>query len=144
MMVDQDLNAEVELKISVSPSVIYEAIVNPSQMAGYFISSGSGRLDSGEGNVTWKWDDCGAELIITPQAHEADRRVCFLWPASGVEARVVIELESQQDVTNVKITETGWPTSSEGITRCLQQTQGWMHMLCCLKAYVEHGINLRN
>ena len=29
------------------------------------------------------------------------------------------------------------------IARCIEQTQGWMHFLCCMKAYLEHGINLR-
>ena len=52
-MAEQDLNVETELKISKSPPAVYEAIVNPDEMAGYFISSGSGRLDSG-GTVTWK------------------------------------------------------------------------------------------
>jgi len=45
--------------------------------------------------------------------------------------------------TVVHVKESGWPADAEGIANCVQQTQGWMHMLCCLKAYLEHGINLR-
>lgn len=143
VMAEQDLNIETELKISKSPSALYEAIVNPDEMSGYFISSGSGRLDSCE-SVTWKWDDVGAELTVTPQDLETNRRVCFLWHASGIETRVVIQLDEQgEGVSIVKVNETGWSPDYEGIARCLEQMQGWMNMLCCLKAYVEHGINLR-
>lgn len=141
-MAEQDLQVKTELKIAASPSAVYEAIVNPEQMSGYFISSGSDRLDSAK-PVTWKWDDVGAELNVTPQALDTDRRVSFLWPASGVETCVVIELQPSGDATTVKVTENGWPPDAEGIGRCLEQMQGWMHMLCCLKAFLEHGINLR-
>ena len=41
------------------------------------------------------------------------------------------------------MSESGWPPDDQGIQRCLEQMQGWVHMLCCLKAYLEHGINLR-
>ena len=120
------MGASSVVKISKSSPALYEAIVNPDEMSGYFISSGSGRLDSGE-TVTWKWDDVGAELTVTPQDVERNRRVCFLWNASGIETRVVIQLdEDAEDATIVKVNETGWSPDSEGIARCLQQMQGWM------------------
>jgi hypothetical protein len=34
-------------------------------------------------------------------------------------------------------------TSQEGLDCSYENSQGWMQMLCCLKVYVEHGINLR-
>ncbi|MHA2284183.1 MAG: hypothetical protein ACXAC5_25370 [Promethearchaeota archaeon] len=73
-----------------------------------------------------------------------DKTVSFQWAASGTEALVKIELlQDAPDATIVKIFESDWPLDIEGAKRCLQQRRGWMHMLCCLKAYLEHGIDLR-
>lgn len=142
-MLDQILEVKTRLGVSKSPHEVFEAIVDPAKMSCYFISGGTGRLDAGEA-VTWEWADVGGQLTVTPQKVERDRSVSFLWSASGVEARVVIELEPvSAAVTLVTVTESGWPPDVKGIARCVEQTQGWMHMLCCMKAYLEHGINLR-
>jgi hypothetical protein len=31
----------------------------------------------------------------------------------------------------------------DGVKRAMGQTAGWTYFLACLKAYVQHGINLR-
>ena len=68
----------------------------------------------------------------------------FLWQASGVETSVVLELEQiNSGETIVRVCEDGWPRDDEGMARALEQMQGWMNMLCCMKAYLEFGINLR-
>ena len=69
-MSENDLKVETQLNIAKPMSEVFEAIVNPAQMARYFISSGSGRLDSGQA-VTWSWSDVGAELTVTPREVEA-------------------------------------------------------------------------
>lgn len=112
-------------------------------MSNYFISSGTDRLDSGN-QIHWEWHGTEAHLPVTPQEIEKDKSVSFLWPASGIETKVVISLEPLGPAaTRVKVSESGWPSDDQGIERCLEQTQGWVHMLCCLKAYLEYGINLR-
>ncbi|HEX2853732.1 MAG TPA: SRPBCC domain-containing protein [Opitutaceae bacterium] len=136
------LEVKTQLRIAKSPRAVYEAIVDPKKMSGYFISSGTARLDRAE-TVTWRWADVGAELVITPQAAKKNRLVSFLWDASGAQARVTIELVRNGSSTLVKVCERGWPPDREGIKRCLGQMQGWSNMLCCLKAYLEHAINLR-
>ena len=139
-----DLKIETELEIYRSPQVIYEAIVDPASMSHYFISSGTGRLDAGE-HVRWKWDDQGGvELTITPGDLKPHERVSFLWGATGSETHVTIELEPIGDEhTKVKVCDAGVPRGEEGQQKCLDQMRGWVHMLCCLKAYLEFGVNLR-
>lgn len=142
-MTEPELRVDVRLRIVKPAEEVYEAIVNPEQMSRYFTSSGSGRLDAGK-PVTWKWDDFGAQATVTPQSLEANRKVSFLWSAAEVATRVTMELNRDDaDATTVKVSESGWPLDAAGTERCMQQTQGWMHMLCCLKAYLEYGINLR-
>lgn len=142
-MSEPHLNVATQLEIAATKGEIFDAIVNPERMSCYFTTQGSGRLDGGQ-PVVWSWSDCGAELTVTPQEIETDRRVSFLWCASGVETSVVIEIEDgDAGGCVVKVSESDWPRDDEGIARSLQQMQGWMHMLCCMKAYLEHGINLR-
>jgi uncharacterized protein YndB with AHSA1/START domain len=137
------LCAQTELKISRPASEVFEAIVDPAKMAGYFISSGSGRMETGK-TVTWKWDDVNAELAIQVRRVEPGKRIDFSWPASGVSTEVEIQLERVSDrATLVKIREDGWERDEQGIQRFGQQIHGWVHMLTCLKASLEHGINLR-
>ncbi|MGH9939846.1 MAG: SRPBCC domain-containing protein, partial [Blastocatellia bacterium] len=75
---------------------------------------------------------------------EENRKIVFDWTASGVRARVTIALKAgDSNTTLVAINETGWPMDRKGVQRALGQTQGWTDFLCCMKAYLQHGVNLR-
>jgi uncharacterized protein YndB with AHSA1/START domain len=142
-MKGQQLEVSTKLRIAKTPAEVFEAIVNPQKMSHYFISSGRGRLDKAD-SVSWRFADVGGQLNVKPQVIKKDKSVSFLWSASGREALVTISLLSvPRGATVVSVKESGWPTGPEGIATCVGQAQGWMHMLCCLKAYMEHGINLR-
>ncbi|MFC4767673.1 hypothetical protein [Effusibacillus consociatus] len=68
----------------------------------------------------------------------------FLWSASGVETAVELTLSPLDATsTSVKVREDGWEGNEEGIKSYGQQTQGWVDMLLCMKAFLEYGINLR-
>jgi len=43
----------------------------------------------------------------------------------------------------VTITEEGWHETEGGLRASYGNCQGWMQMLCAMKAYLEYGINLR-
>jgi hypothetical protein len=43
----------------------------------------------------------------------------------------------------LSISEQGWKTDAPGIKGSLDNCGGWTHMAMCLKAYIEHGIDLR-
>ena len=47
------------------------------------------------------------------------------------------------DRTKVEIEEGGWDDSEAGRKASYGNCMGWSQMLCALKAWVEHGINLR-
>ncbi|NNG27681.1 MAG: ATPase, partial [Ignavibacteriaceae bacterium] len=51
--------------------------------------------------------------------------------------------QKHENQTLVKITESEWPADFKGANRCMGQVEGWTHFLCCLKAYLEYGVNLR-
>jgi len=76
---------------------------------------------------------------------EPDRLVAFRWSVTGPETRVEIALApADGDSTTVTVRERGWPADAAGAAHLAEQTRDWTHMLCCLKADLEHGVNLRH
>ena len=51
------------------------------------------------------------------------------------------ELEGTR--THLRIHEEGWPNTEVALQASYKQCEGWTQFLCALKAYLEHGINLR-
>jgi uncharacterized protein YndB with AHSA1/START domain len=138
------LCVETKMRVARSASRVFEAWVDPAKMAQYFISRGSGRLEAGS-TVTWYWSDHdGAELAIEVKRLEQDRHLTFVWAATKKPTTVTVDFEPAPDgATEIAVKEEGWDSDAAGIASYGQQMQGWVHMLSCLKAYLEHGINLR-
>lgn len=138
-----NLQVNSQLGILNPVNEIFEAIVDPEKMSKYFITSGSGRMLAGS-TITWSWEDYNTELEIKVQKVEKDKAISFYWTGIGIETLVEINLESINETsTLVKVQETEWLPDEKGIARCIEQTKGWTHFLCCLKTYLEYGINLR-
>ena len=122
---------------------MFEAIIDPAKMSQYFITEATGPMEAGK-SINWTWADYNATMTIEVQKIEINRLITFTWSGSGVETMVTIQLSPETDaVTSVSVQETGWDKSEEGIVRLTEQTQGWVDMLLCLKAFVQYGINLR-
>ena len=142
-MKKKTLQVKTQLEIGRPVHQVFEAIVDPKKMSHYFISSGQGRMQTGK-TVHWKFDTGGGGLDVRVERIKPDRFVSFFWSASGVENHVAMKLAPiGQRGTLVKVSESEWPLNEKGMARCLEQTSGWMHFLCCMKAYLEYGINLR-
>jgi uncharacterized protein YndB with AHSA1/START domain len=63
--------------------------------------------------------------------------------SEAYEVLVIFEFEELEDGTMLSISEQGWKTDAPGIKGSLDNCGGWTHMAMCLKAYIEHGIDLR-
>ena len=60
------------------------------------------------------------------------------------DVRVIFEFEESDDGgTILSISESGWRTDAEGLKGSHDNCGGWMHMATCLKAFLEHGVDLR-
>lgn len=143
---DASMSVSTQQAIAKPPSEVYDAIVDPAKMSGYFISEGSARLDdTGVDRITWKWGDVGAEAWVKPKSAEAGAKVEFEWGVGDVSSEVVMTLEGTDGDagTMFKVTEGSWAKDDAGVKRALGQMQGWVNFALCLKAYVQYGINLR-
>lgn len=142
-MGDNTLIVKVQMGILKPVNEVFEAIVNPEKTNKYFITTSTGRMESGKA-LTWTWEDYDAEHNIKVGKIEKNKLISFTWKGSGVECLVVITLESKgENQTVIIISESDWPVDYKGASRCMGQVKGWTHFLCCLKAYLEYGVNLR-
>jgi uncharacterized protein YndB with AHSA1/START domain len=122
---------------------VFRAIVDPKEMSGYFITGASGPMKAGT-TVTWEFADVGARVPVDVVEVDENRRIVYESTATGPRTRVTITLTAvDPGTTQVAIREAGWPLDVEGVRRAQGQTAGWTYFLCCLKAYLQHGINLR-
>ncbi len=155
----------MELKFSVSGRIakpvgeVFEGVVNPDQLSRYFTTGGAkGRLKPGA-TVTWDFADFPGAFPVEVVEVEQNKRIVLRWeanegaPSDGDEAvmagagystTVTMEFASLDDGrTLVTISEQGWRETAGGLQACLGNCQGWTGMLCAMKAWLEHGINLR-
>jgi uncharacterized protein YndB with AHSA1/START domain len=137
------LEAKVDIGIARMSREVFDAIVDPDKMSRYFISRSSGRPEPGK-TLTWYFDDVSAEVEVKVVEVVQDQRLAFTWGASGQEKRVTIDVAADSlGATAVNVTEGTWESDEEGIRAYGEQIQGWTSFLCCLKASVEHSVNLR-
>jgi len=142
-MSEDRIKTIVQMGILKPAHEVFEAIIDPDKMNKYFISTSTGRMESGKA-LTWTWEDFDAAHEVKVQNVEKDKLVSFTWEGSGGECLVVITIEPKgENHTLVKITESDWPANFQGATKCMGQVEGWTNFLCCLKAYLEYGVNLR-
>ena len=142
-MSEERIKTKVKMGILKPASEVFEAIVDPDKMNKYFITTSTGRMESGK-TLNWSWEDYDVSHEVKVQNVEKDKLVSFTWEGSGVECLVVITLEPKgENQTLIKITESDWPADFKGAAKCMGQVEGWTNFLCCLKAYLEYGVNLR-
>ncbi len=142
-MNDNLLKVKLQMGILKPANEVFDAIVNPKRLSKYFTTTSSGRLEDGK-SITWAWEDYNAEHEIKVQRVEQDKYISFKWNGSGSETLAEIFLDViNENHTLVKITESDFPADFKGAAKCMGQTEGWTHFLCCLKAYLEHSVDLR-
>lgn len=122
---------------------VFDAIVDPDKITKFFASGSSGPMAPGK-TITWTFADVGRAISPEVLAVEKDRHIAFAWNASGGTARVDIRLEPYDaQSTRITVTEDGWSMDEAGVERALGQTQGWTDFICCMKGYLQFGVNLR-
>jgi len=136
---------EVQLKILKPVHEVFEAVVDPKKLSGYFTKTASGRLAPGA-TVMWSFPEFPEEFPVKVKEVVPDERIVFEWESQegGYDTRIEMKFKPLDDgATMVQISESGWRDTPKGIESSYSNCGGWMHMMCCMKAYVEHRINLR-
>jgi uncharacterized protein YndB with AHSA1/START domain len=147
-----DLKFTVSGRIAKPVHEVFEAVADPGKLSGYFTTGGAkGRLETGA-TVTWDFADFPCAFPVKVVKVEKDKQIVLQWeaapdddPAGAYDTTVTMNFEGLDDGrTLVTITEEGWRESAAGLKSALGNCEGWTGMLCAMKMYVEHGINLRD
>jgi uncharacterized protein YndB with AHSA1/START domain len=157
-----ELRFTVQIKIQKPVNEVFDAVYNPAKLSRYFTTGGSdGPLDE-EKTLLWTFNDTGSQPMTVPvkvTKTVGNKLIQFSWAASEglydpvtgsmphpgrYDTNVEMSFEPLgKNETLVKIVEGEWRCTEEGLRGSYGNCQGWMNMSCCLKAYLEHGINLR-
>lgn len=142
------LTFTVSGRVSRPPAEVYELVADPAELSRYFTTGGAqGRLEGGT-TVRWDFADHPGDFPVTVVEAEPPSRIVIRWEGlDAVEAEntVTFEFEPIDDGarTLVTITESSWQATAAGAKHAFGNCEGWTGMLAALKAWAEHGINLR-
>lgn len=145
-----------ELSFTVSGRVarpiaeVYEAVADPEQLSRYFTTGGArGRLEPGA-EVSWEFTDFPGRFGVHVIEADPPHRIVIRWDgdaAASDDGRTTTTFEFEPvdggSRTLVTITESSWRVTRSGAKSAFGNCEGWTGMLVALKAWVEHGINLR-
>ena len=155
-----ELKFRVAVRIARPVHDVFEAVADPDQLSRYFTTGGAkGRLERGA-VVTWDFADFPGAFPVEVVEAVPDERIVLRWDANEGEApnlegaefevapyktNVTMTFSSLDNGTRtlVEIAEEGWRETDGALQASYGNCQGWSQMLCALKAWLEHGINLR-
>ena len=127
---------------------VFEAVADPSQLSAYFTTGGaSARLEQGA-MVTWDFADFPGAFPVRVSEVVLDELITFEWKANEPDTNYDVAVtmtftEVEVGRTKVEIAEAGWRSTEAAIKASYGNCMGWSQMLAALKAWKEHGINLR-
>jgi len=152
-----DLKFKVSARIAAPIAKVFEAVADPAQLSHYFTTGGAkGRLETGA-TVSWDFADFPGAFPVHVIEVLPEKSIVLEWAANegvpegddavadaGYNTRVTMTFEALDDGrTLVSIAEQGWRETATGLKASYGNCGGWMQMLCAMKIWVEHGINLR-
>ena len=149
-----DIKFRVAGRIAKPVTEVFEAVVNPEHLSHFFTTGGAeGRLETGA-VVTWDFHDFPGAFPVHVVEVEQDKRIVLHWDAAEHAAEADPEGKRQTTVTMtfepledgrtlVGISEQGWSETPEGLKASYGNCEGWTGMLCAMKVWLEHGLNLR-
>jgi uncharacterized protein YndB with AHSA1/START domain len=147
---EMDLTFKVAARVSRPANEVFEAVADPDILSRYFTTGGAkGRLEAGA-TVSWDFHDFPGAFPVDVVEAEPNRRIVLRWDANedgeapAYKTTVTLTFEPLEGGrTLVTVSEAGWRSTEAGLKASYGNCQGWSQMLCALKAYLEHGINLR-
>ncbi len=130
------------LKIQKPASEVFEAFVDPSKIGNFWFSSSSERWSQGK-TITLRYDEYNAEGNINITEIIPNQKIIFQTDDDHVVTITLKQLDETNTIIEVK--DDGFKEDDEEIiNKLIDNKEGWVYALTCLKAYLEHGVtNLR-
>jgi len=140
-----DPRYQVQLKIRKPAAEVFAAVVRPEKLSSYFVQAASAPLAEGA-TVKWRFAEVPGEHDVSVRRIVNDQLILLEWAGAESGHKIQVRMTFQPldaGATLVQISESGWRDTPADLAASHGNAGGWMHMMCCLKAYLEYGINLR-
>jgi uncharacterized protein YndB with AHSA1/START domain len=140
----QPLVAKAEMLIRRPVAEVFAAFVDPAVTTRFWFTKSSGPLTLGA-RVQWDWEMYGASTQVDVHAVEQDARILIVWDADAEPNSVEWRFDPRLDgSTFVSITNSGFTGDGDVVAaQALDSTGGFALVLAGLKAWLEHGIDLK-
>lgn len=91
--------------------------------------------------MTLRYEEYNAQVEIKVLTIEANQKIVYAWGNTVVT--ISLE-EAGQTTTIITVNEDGFDDQNDDLLSImLDNKEGWVYMLTCLKGYLEYGANLR-
>ena len=153
-----EINFRVSGRISKPVEEVFEAVADPAKLSHYFTTGGAqGRIETGA-TVMWDFADFPGAFPVQVIEVVPNEKIVLEWGASEMASGKIgakrLEVDYRTTVTMlfkptddgrtlVEIIEEGWRDTPGALRGSYGNCEGWTGMLCGMKGWLEHGINLR-
>ena len=138
------LEVQVHAKIRKPVVDVFDAIVNPEKVEGYFATGGvSGPMTAGS-SVDWKFADISfvQKMKVTKLVKNSEIQLDW-FHEDGNRSKVQILFDKlSENETMVTIKHSGYKENEKGLEESYSHCEGWTVMLVSLKGFLEYGINI--
>jgi len=141
---------EVRHAVSINSSAheIYPYISTSDGWNAWFTSDMSLDFKPG-GRIIFQWKSWGADKLSTGDHGLIseiipDKRFGFTWHPDQPDyaTKVTLTLSGESSPCVIRVVESGFANTPEGMRAMIQSASGWGEALVLLKMYIEHGISL--
>ena len=135
------MNNVTKFELLKPASEVFEAFVDPTKIGNFWFSSSSERWEQGK-TVTLKYDEYDAQVDIEVMEIEINKKIVFQWGPDGEKHIVTILLKELDNLTmHIEISEEGFKENDDDLlNQLIDNKEGWVYMLTCLKGYLEFGV----
>lgn len=133
---------EAQMLIRKPVAMVFNAFIDPEITRHFWFTKGSSKLEAGK-KVSWEWEMYGVSTDVVVREIVLNEKIIIEWGEPPTVVEFVFRPVSDE-TTYVVITNRGFhATGDELIAEIRDNTGGFTTVLDGLKAYLEHGINLR-
>ncbi|WP_231710787.1 SRPBCC family protein [Gracilibacillus suaedae] len=130
-----------KMKILKPTHEVFEAFVDPLKIGNFWFSSSSERWEQGK-TITLRYDEYDAKGDIEIIEVVTNKKLVFKWNEGYIVTITLEELNNSDTI--IQVIEEGFnENDDELILKLVDNKEGWVYMLTCLKGYLEYGVNLR-
>jgi uncharacterized protein YndB with AHSA1/START domain len=139
-----ELKFSIQTKINKPVAEVFDAVINPKKIVGYFCNQTDAPLTEGQ-TVHWTWSSVPITFPVQVKQIITNSKIVIEWPAAtgGTTVAEMSFCSLEDGKTMVSVSESGWPENQAGLKASYKNCEGWQHMMTCMKAYLQHGIDLR-